>query len=308
MSSQKHRPCLTLLVGPNGVGKTTASAKFFPDLANTDAYIDPDRIAREAKLSNMAAGRVALERQAEYLKQGVSFIRETTGGGREPIRLAEAAQKASYRVELIFIYAERLELLNARVAQRASKGLHNIPIDLQKKRFPRSLENAIKLSELADRIVLMDNTGLSPRLMWDSAKTAPDSFHLPRPSWVNRFGLPALTRLKTRSQFLAARSGPQARRKSLAIQTRPRNDQNLNIGDGYTATKKVGNAVIRNRAKRRLREAARRLLPRYGVPGTDYVFIARLQTATIQWQRLLDDMESALISLADDLKRAAKPE
>ena len=70
------------------------------------------------------------------------------------------------------------------------------------------------------------------------------------------------------------------------------------IGTGFTATKKTGNAVQRNRAKRRLRNAARQLLRRHGVAGHDYVFIARLDTATIGWQRLLDDMESALISLA----------
>lgn len=70
------------------------------------------------------------------------------------------------------------------------------------------------------------------------------------------------------------------------------------IGAGFTATKKIGNAVTRNRAKRRLREAARALLPLHGKPGTDYVFIARMDTATIGWQRLLDDMESALISHA----------
>ncbi|MEM7494350.1 MAG: ribonuclease P protein component [Pseudomonadota bacterium] len=111
-----------------------------------------------------------------------------------------------------------------------------------------------------------------------------------------------LIRLRKRPQFLYARSGKTERRKSLVVQARRRNNQDLYIGDGYTATKKVGNAVIRNRAKRRLREAARQLLPQYGVSGSDYVFIARLQTATIEWQRLLDDMESTLISLADDLK------
>lgn len=116
--------------------------------------------------------------------------------------------------------------------------------------------------------------------------------------------LTGVVRLKTRPQFLFVRNGLTERRKSLVVQARLRRDESAHIGDGYTATKKIGNAVIRNRSKRRLRDAARQLLPRYGVAGTDYVFIARLQTATIGWQRLLDDMESTLISLASDLKRA----
>jgi ribonuclease P protein component len=67
---------------------------------------------------------------------------------------------------------------------------------------------------------------------------------------------------------------------------------------GFTATRKIGNAVARNRAKRRLREAARMLLPLHGEAGLDYVFIARGGTTARPWPRLLDDMKSALISLA----------
>jgi ribonuclease P protein component len=48
-------------------------------------------------------------------------------------------------------------------------------------------------------------------------------------------------------------------------------------------------------------------LPLHGVPGVDYVFIARLDTATIGWQRLLDDMESALISLANQFSAGIGP-
>ena len=106
-----------------------------------------------------------------------------------------------------------------------------------------------------------------------------------------------VVRLKNRPQFLFVRGGQAERRKSLVVQARQRKNSTT-IGAGFTATKKIGNAVTRNRAKRRLREAARTLLPLHGQVGTDYVFIARMDTATIGWQRLLDDMESALISHA----------
>jgi ribonuclease P protein component len=73
---------------------------------------------------------------------------------------------------------------------------------------------------------------------------------------------------------------------------------------GFTATRKIGGAVVRNRAKRRLREAARRLVPEFGRPGFDYVFIARAGTPTRAWDRLLDDVKTALISLAPPGKAA----
>ena len=66
---------------------------------------------------------------------------------------------------------------------------------------------------------------------------------------------------------------------------------------GFTATRKIGDAVVRNRAKRRLREAVRLLLPLHGRAGTDYVFIARAATPERAWPALLDDVETALISL-----------
>ena len=111
-----------------------------------------------------------------------------------------------------------------------------------------------------------------------------------------------VVRLCVRPQFLFVRGGRTEKRKALLIQARPRAGEvpGSHIGSGFTATKKIGNAVTRNRAKRRLRAAARALLPQHGQQGWDYVFIARMETAEIGWVRLLDDMESALISLAAD--------
>lgn len=70
------------------------------------------------------------------------------------------------------------------------------------------------------------------------------------------------------------------------------------IRAGFTATRKIGGAVFRNRARRRLKEAVRLLLPLHGVPGNDYVFIARAATPGRDWPRLLDDVKSALQTLA----------
>ena len=67
---------------------------------------------------------------------------------------------------------------------------------------------------------------------------------------------------------------------------------------GFTATRKIGSAVIRNRARRRLREAARAALPRAAAPGCDYVLIARAGTLTRPYAELVGDLETALAALA----------
>jgi ribonuclease P protein component len=63
---------------------------------------------------------------------------------------------------------------------------------------------------------------------------------------------------------------------------------------GFTASRKVGNAVVRNRAKRRLRAVAAKVLPDRGRPGTDYVLIARPTTAERPFAALLADLATAL--------------
>jgi ribonuclease P protein component len=105
-------------------------------------------------------------------------------------------------------------------------------------------------------------------------------------------------RLRKRPDFLLAAKAPALSRGAVFIQMRKRADEDPVVRVGFTATKKIGGAVERNRAKRRLREAARLILPLHARPSHDYVFIARGGTGSREWGRLLDDVKSALISLA----------
>ena len=109
---------------------------------------------------------------------------------------------------------------------------------------------------------------------------------------------PPIERLKKRSEFLACAQSPSCAKGAVVVQARPRGDGSDAVRVGFTATKRIGGAVERNRAKRRMREAARLVLPDLARPGFDYVFIARGGVTTREWVRLLDDVKSALIRLA----------
>ena len=102
-----------------------------------------------------------------------------------------------------------------------------------------------------------------------------------------------LSRLTRRSEFLrVAGRGRKAARPGLVLQALERPGGELRLG--FTATKKIGNAVVRNRAKRRLREAARLTLATAPPQGWDLVLVARDETGRRDWQKLLGDLRGAL--------------
>lgn len=80
---------------------------------------------------------------------------------------------------------------------------------------------------------------------------------------------------------------------------RDRQDSTAQMRVGYTVTKKVGNAVIRNRVKRRFRELARELLPQAGVAGADHVIIGRNSAVERDFAKLRSDLAKALAKVAE---------
>ena len=117
-------------------------------------------------------------------------------------------------------------------------------------------------------------------------------------------------RLKTRGEFLrVARAGRKWAAPGLVLQACPAPrladtrvpEAKTGLASpariGYTVSRKVGNAVNRNRARRRLKAAAERVMPTHACAGTDFVIIGRAATLTRPFAALIGDLETALRKL-----------
>ncbi|MDI4658667.1 ribonuclease P protein component [Xanthobacter autotrophicus] len=99
--------------------------------------------------------------------------------------------------------------------------------------------------------------------------------------------------LRKRRDFLAAAKAERAGATSFLMQGRDRGDAGT-VRVGFTVTKKTGNSVVRNRIRRRLREAVRRVLPETGRAGFDYVLVAREAALRTPFETLVREIERSV--------------
>ncbi len=107
----------------------------------------------------------------------------------------------------------------------------------------------------------------------------------------------ALKTLKKRADFLKLRHGAKSGATAFLVVRRFREDACDDVRVGFTVTKKLGGAVVRNHIRRRLRAAAREIFPGNAQAGADYVVIARRAADSRNYTALLDEMKRVLLSL-----------
>jgi predicted ABC-type ATPase len=164
-------PDLYIVAGCNGAGKTTASYTVLPKMLNCKEFVNADSIAAGLSPFNpesvaFEAGRIMLKRIDELVSTKVDFAFETTLSTRSYVAFIKKAQGLGYTVNLLFFWLSSPEMAKQRVADRVSKGGHDIPADVIKRRYYRGISNLINLyAPICDYWVVMNNTDIGNQLV-----------------------------------------------------------------------------------------------------------------------------------------------
>ncbi|MCB1496653.1 MAG: ribonuclease P protein component [Bauldia sp.] len=109
-----------------------------------------------------------------------------------------------------------------------------------------------------------------------------------------------MERLRRRREFLAVGRGRRISRPGFVLQALQVAEAGRPPRFGFTVTKKIGNAVVRNRIRRRLREVVRLSAPDAVAASTDYVLIGRRAALRLPFDRLVDDLRSGMAALSQN--------
>ena len=134
-------------------------------------------------------------------------------------------------------------------------------------------------------------SGAAPGFRVAEARCGAASFVPPVIDPAMRAAVPYVV-MTRRADFLAANRGLRVARAGFVLLTRGNEGQGVRLG--ITVTKKIGNAVVRNRMKRRFRALARELLPLHGLADTDHVLIGREGGVERDFAVLRDELVAAL--------------
>lgn len=154
---------LYIIAGPNGAGKTTAAKTILPDTLQVIEFVNADEIAKGISPFNpegvaFEAGRVMLKRIEQLIQEGKDFSFETTLSTLSYLNLVRSVKSKGYRVTLIFLWLERVEVAKQRVAQRVAEGGHNISEEVIERRYRKGVANLSKFLQIVDDWYLYDNS------------------------------------------------------------------------------------------------------------------------------------------------------
>jgi predicted ABC-type ATPase len=160
-----------IIAGPNGAGKTTFAREFLTQYADCRNFVNADLIAQgvspfSPESAAIRAGRLMLDEIQRYAQKGARFGFETTLSGRTYLPILRSLKHLGYRAHLFFLWLPDAELALSRVKGRVKQGGHDVPADVVRRRFDRSVSNFFRhYTALADSWILFDNSRQLPEII-----------------------------------------------------------------------------------------------------------------------------------------------
>ncbi len=162
-----------IFAGPNGAGKTTFALKYLSEISDRQNFINADLIAENLSQplksdTPFKAGREFIRKINEQIQKRKEFAFETTLAGKSVVKLLEKLRKAEYEIILFYLWIPSAAFSVARVKTRVKAGGHDIPSEIIKRRYSKSLKNLVTLYwNLCDYIVIFDNSKEIPSLIYE---------------------------------------------------------------------------------------------------------------------------------------------
>ena len=159
-----NQPTCHIVAGPNGAGKSTFARSYILDYVKDGKYLNADDIAKSLCPADPSgvqtrAGMIFLEELEERISRREDFAFETTLSGTCFIPKIRRWRDTQWNVVLYYLYIPSANFSLQRVRQRVSMGGHDIPeVDIFR-RYPRSLANLFKYSDVCDMTLCFDNSG-----------------------------------------------------------------------------------------------------------------------------------------------------
>lgn len=158
------KKAIHIIAGPNGSGKTTFAYSFLLPRSNGNFFINADTVAaglspNHSESAAFQAGRFVLEEIKKAIADGRSFCFESTLSGLTWQGILRHAKKDGYSIFIYFVFVNQTSISAARIKQRVKEGGHNIPLNVLRRRTPRSFANFWNVyRHFADDWYLFDNS------------------------------------------------------------------------------------------------------------------------------------------------------
>lgn len=147
----------TIIGGVNGVGKSSLTGVLKSRMNDLGVIIDVDRLAVQHGGDPLAGGKAALAKINDCLDKGICFTQETTLAGKRTEQTARAARERGYSIRLYYVGLDTLQDSLSRIANRVSKGGHDIPAKDVQRRFEGRCEALMTVLPYCDEATFFDN-------------------------------------------------------------------------------------------------------------------------------------------------------